>query len=441
MKTRIENIAQLVAISPGPVCGGDMAAPPIIEDAALLIDGNAIAWFGPAAEAPVGPVEHTIDAGGGVVTPGLVDCHTHVVFAGSREGEFVRRIAGASYVEILEAGGGIRDSVLAVRAAGVDELAHQSEPRLRRMLECGTTTVEIKSGYGLSPNDEIKMLEAIRKLDDRLPMDLVPTFLGAHAIPPEFDGRPDDYIDVMSSDDLLRRITGERLAEFADVFCERGAFGLEQSRRFLTRCRRHGLVPKVHAEQITRTGSACLGVELGAASVDHLECVDDAAIEALKASLDRANYSARAKSTGRPRTRFGLVSAPSAPTIPVLLPGCSFFLGSQAADARRLIDAGLPLALATDCNPGSAMIESLGLIMSMAATMLHMTPAESLVACTANAAAALRRSDRIGAIAPGHRADLLILDIPNLDHWAYRVGVDPVRMVIKDGRVVPDRGD
>lgn len=441
MKTRIDNIAQLVTIPPGPVCGGDMALSPIIDDAALLIDDDAIAWFGPAAEAPGGPVDRAIDAGGGVVTPGLVDCHTHVVFAGSREREFVRRIAGASYIEILEAGGGIRDSVRAVRAAGVDELVSQSEPRLRRMLAGGTTTVEVKSGYGLSPDDEIKMLEAIRKLDERLPMDLVPTFLGAHAVPPEFDGRPDDYIDVISSSDLLRRITGERLAEFADVFCERGAFSLEQSRRFLMRCRRHGLVAKVHAEQITRTGSACLGVELGAASVDHLECVDAAAIAALQASVGRASHAAPTERAGRSGGASDLIAPAPAVTIPVLLPGCSFFLGSPAADARRLIDAGLPLALATDCNPGSAMIESLGLIMSIAATLLHMTPAESLVACTANAAAALRRSDHIGAIAPGHRADLLILDIPNLDHWAYRIGVNPVRTVIKDGRIVLHRDD
>lgn len=401
-----------MAVPAGPVSGPDMGSSPVITDAALLIEGERIAGFGPAADFAGMPCDREIDAGGGTVVPGLVDCHTHVVFAGSREAEFVQRIAGASYIEILEAGGGIKNSVRALRAASVDDLVEQSEPRIRRMIENGTTTVEVKSGYGLSPQDEIKTLEAIRTLDESLPIDLVPTFLGAHTVPPEYDGRPDDYIDSISSDDLLGRIAEGKLAEFADVFCERGAFGLEQSRRFLTRCAAVGLTPKVHAEQITHSGSTLLGVELGAASVDHLEHADDDDIAALTGSV----------------------------TIPVLLPGCSFFLGSEPAPARRLIDAGLPVALATDCNPGSAMIESLGLIMSMSAMLLRMTPLESLVACTANAAAALRRADRIGAIAIGHQADLLVLDVPNISLWAYRVGVNAVRTVIKRGQIIVDQG-
>ncbi|MCZ6697826.1 MAG: imidazolonepropionase [Planctomycetota bacterium] len=412
MKTLITNIGQLVAVPAGPVPGPDMGRPPVVGNAALLIEDERIAGFGPASGFADTSCDRTLDAAGGTVVPGLVDCHTHVVFAGSREAEFVQRIAGASYIEILEAGGGIKNSVRALRAASIDDLVEQSEPRIRRMIENGTTTVEIKSGYGLSPDDEIKTLEAIRRLDGRLPIDLVATFLGAHTVPREFDGRPDDYIDSISSDALLGRIAGEKLAEFADVFCERGAFDVEQSRRFLTRCSAVGLTPRVHAEQITHSGSARLGVELGAASVDHLERVDDDDIGALAGS----------------------------DTIPVVLPGCSFFLGSEPAPARRLIDAGLPLALATDCNPGSAMIESLGLIMSMSAMMLGMTPLESLVACTANAAAALRRSDRIGAIAVGHQADLLILDVPNIDLWAYRVGVNAVRTVLKRGQVIFGKG-
>lgn len=410
MKTLIHNIAQLVAVPPGPLSGQALKSPPIIENAALALDERRITWFGPADQTPAGPFAQKIDAGGGTVVPGLVDCHTHVVFAGSREDEFVRRIEGADYIEILESGGGIKDSVRALRAASVDELVRQSRPRLRRMLEGGTTTVEAKSGYGLTPDDEIKTLEAIRLLDSALPMEIVPTFLGAHTIPPEYDGRPDDYLDVITDESLLRRIGEQNLAEFADVFCERGAFTLEQARRFLTACQRHGMTPKIHSEQITRTGGTNLAVELGAASADHLECVDEEMIAALGSSK----------------------------TIPVVLPGCSFFLGSSPAPARKMIDAGLPLSLATDCNPGSCTIESLPLIMSIAATMLRMTPLECLVACTANAAAALRRADCLGAVAVGHQADLLILDIPNVNRWVYQVGVNPVRTVIKAGRVVVD---
>ncbi len=406
--TLLLNIGELIVVPPGPVCGDAFSSPPVIRDAALTIRDGLIDWFGPATQTPPRPFDETLDAAGGTVVPGLVDCHTHVVHAGSREAEFVQRIAGASYIEILEAGGGIKNSVRALRAASVDEIIEQSRPRLQRMMAWGTTTVEAKSGYGLTVEDEIKTLRAIRRLDDELPIEIVPTFLGAHTIPPEFDGRPDDYLDMIASQAMLEQIADENLAEFADVFCERGAFSFEQSRRFLATCKQHGLTPKIHAEQITHSGGTRLGVELDAASADHLECADDEDIAALQGSA----------------------------TIPVLLPGCSFFLGSEPAPARRLIDAGLPVALATDVNPGSCTIESLPLIMSMAATLMRMTPVESLVACTANAAAALRRQDRIGAIAVGHQADLLILDIPNLNRWAYHVGVNPIVRVIKHGRVV-----
>jgi len=404
----IRNIRQLVAVPPGPVAL--IADPPVINDAAVLIDGDRIAWFGSEADLPDAAPAETIDAGGGVVVPGLVDCHTHVVFAGMREYEYVQRARGDSYIEILEAGGGIHHSVRALRAASEDDLVHQARPRLRRMLEWGVTTVEAKSGYGLTPDDELKTLRAIRRLAAETPIELVGTYLGAHTIPPEFKDRPDAYLDQMTQPALLKQIAGGGLAAFADVFCERGAFNLEQSRRFLTACSEHGLRPKVHAEQITHSGATRLAAELGAVSADHLECVDDADIAALK----------------------------KGGTIPVLLPGCSFFIGTPAAPARRLIEAGLPVALATDCNPGSCMIESLPLIMSIAASLLKMTPMESLVASTANAAAALARQDRLGAIAEGYAADLLILDLPDVNAWAYQVGVNPVRTVLKAGRVVHD---
>jgi len=419
MSLRIEDIGQLVVVPPGPLgkalgCHADgrcvgMSELARIADAVVVIENEKIAWFGPAAKSPSRhSSDQIISANGGTVTPGLIDCHTHAVFAGSRENEFVQRINGATYLEIMEAGGGIRSTMRAVRAASVEQLVDASEPRLRRMMEWGDTTIEIKSGYGLSPDDELKMLRAIAELRHRLPIEIVSTYLGAHTIPPEFDGRPDAYLDVMTNDAYLSQIKREGLAEFADAFCERGAFNIEQTRRFLTACARHGLTPKLHADQITNTGATRLAVELNAASADHLECVDDASIATLVAGH----------------------------TIPVALPGCSFFLNCERAPVRKLIDAGLPLALATDCNPGSSMIESLPLVMSMACTMLRMTPAEALAACTANAAAALHRADKIGAIAIGHRADLLILDVPCLEKWAYQVGVNPVQTVISHGRVV-----
>lgn len=411
-KLLIRNIAQLVVVPPGPVRGVAMNSPEMIANAAIVVEDARIVWIGRFDAAPAGPFDETIDARGGTVVPGLVDCHTHAVFAGSREDEFVRKIEGANYIEILEAGGGIRNTMRAVRAATVDQLVAASRPRLQRMIEWGATTVEVKSGYGLSPDDELKMLRAVQVLATELPIDLVPTYLGAHTVPPEFENRPEEYLDSITSESVFAQLRDEKLAEFADVFCERGAFTVEQSQRFLKKCRGFGLIPKIHSEQITFTGATRMAVGLGAASADHLECVDDATIAAL---LDSN-------------------------TIPVVLPGCSFFLHSETAPARKMIAAGLPLALATDCNPGSCMIESLPLVMSIAATMLRMTPMECLVACTANAAAALCRADQIGAIAVGHRADLLVLDIPNVNAWVYRVGVNPVAKVIKDGKIILTRG-
>lgn len=408
MRTLLHNIGQLVVVPPGPVCGERFSAPPIIENAALVIEEGRIAWFGPKGQRPEGPIDESVDVGGGCVTPGLVDCHTHVVFAGSREGELVQRIRGASYSEIMAAGGGIRSTMRAVRAASVEQLVEESLPRVQRMMAGGVTTLEIKSGYGLSPDEEVKMLRAIAEIARRVPIEIVATYLGAHAVPPEFDGRADECLAAMTDGSFLRRLREEGLAEFADVFCERGAFDVAQSRRFLTACQQAGLTPKIHAEQITHSGGTKMAVELGAASADHLECVSDEDIAALKVSK----------------------------TIPVLLPGCSFFLNTPPAPARKMIDAGLPVALATDCNPGSSMIESLPLVMSIACTMLRMTPMECLVACTANAAAALRRADRIGAIAAGHQADLLVLDVPNIDAWPYRIGVNAVRSVLKRGRQI-----
>jgi imidazolonepropionase len=403
----IRNIGELVVVPPGPVGGRSMRQVSCIESAALLIDGDRIAWFGPQRQldAPTGC--DSIDAEGGCVIPGLIDCHTHTVFAGTREAEFVQRIEGRSYAEIAEAGGGIKVTVEAVRKASCDELVELALPRLRRMLAGGVTTVEIKSGYGLAVDHELKMLEAIRRLDALQPIELVATYLAAHTIPREFEGRPDAYLDTVLDEALLERIRDEGLAEFCDVFCERTAFSIEQSRRVLSTAKRFGLTPRLHADQITQMGATKLAGEVGAVSADHLETIDDEGLAALVAA--------------------GCVG--------VLLPGCSFFLSVAQAPARRILEADLPVAVATDYNPGSAMVESLPLVLHIACTQMRMTPTEVVVAATANAAAALNRQDRLGAIQTGMQADLVILDVPNHNRWLYEPGRCCVRTVIKAGTV------
>ncbi|HUU82389.1 MAG TPA: imidazolonepropionase [Phycisphaerae bacterium] len=408
----INNIAELVTFPPGPIPGTQMRNVQRLRDASLLIDGRAITGFGPHSDVHAPPGTDVIDAAGGCVVPGLIDCHTHAVYAGTRENEFVQRIEGKTYVEIAESGGGINASVRGIRSATVDDLVESTLPRLHRMLQAGTTTAEIKSGYGLTVDDELKMLRAVRQLRDRQPIELVGTYLAAHTIPREFAGRPDEYLDLVLADEVFERIKREDLAEFCDVFCERSAFDVDQSRRVLETARRHGLIPRVHADQITQMGASRLAAEVGAISADHLETTDDESIAALA----------------------------GAGTIGVLLPACSFFLSVDQAPARKLIEADLPIALATDLNPGSSMIESMALTMSIACTQMRLTPAEALVAATANAAAAINRHNRIGAIATGMQADLLILDVPRFDQWAYHVGRNCVRTVIKAGRVIVDKG-
>ncbi|TWT42141.1 Imidazolonepropionase [Phycisphaerae bacterium RAS1] len=406
MTLLVNDIGTLIAVPPGPIPGSRMRSLPELRDAALLIEDGRIAWFGPASQAPA--ADSSLSAAGGLVIPGLIDCHTHVPFAGDRSGEFVRRVAGESYLSILQSGGGIRVTSAAVRAASRDELVVENLPRLRRMLAEGVTTCECKSGYGLLPEHEIKQLEAVRELNQQQPIELVPTLLGLHSLPPEFDGRGDDYVAHMSSPALLERVSREKLARFADVFCDRGAFNVEQSRRFLSAAAAAGLRVKLHADQLAQIGASRLAAELRAVSADHLEEIDDQGIAGLQ----------------------------SAGVIPVVLPGCTFFLGVPHAPARKLIDAGLPLAIATDCNPGSAMIESLTLVMHIACCQLRLQPAEALAACTANAAAALGLHDRLGAIHIGHQADLTILDAPSLAMWFYTPGRARVRTVIKRGKVV-----
>ncbi len=418
----ITEIGTLAVVPPGPIPGADMQQVPLLHDAALLVRDGKIAWFGPRADAPLDEGESVLSALGGTVIPGLIDPHTHIPFAGDRSGEFVARLAGETYLSILESGGGIRSTCRAVRSATLDELVAENLPRLQRMLEHGVTRVECKSGYGLAREHELKQLEAIRELGRAQPISLDATYLAAHAVPPEFDacagdsGRgADAYIDEIGNPALLREIAERSLARFCDVFCDRGAFTVEQARRLLVRAREAGLKLKVHADELAQIGASKLAGELGAVSADHLELIDDAGIAALLA----------------------------AGTIAIVLPGTSFYLGIAHCNARRLIDAGLPVALATDCNPGSCMIESLPLVMNIACCQLRLLPAEVLVACTANAAAALAVADRTGSIQVGYEADLVVLDTPTLDLWFYTPGRPRVRAVIKGGHVVwrkPEHG-
>ena len=378
----------------------------------LRLEEDRIASVGERPERPGDKdKEVVLDTRGGWVIPGLIDSHTHLVFAGTREDEFVARCAGKTYLEIAQAGGGIQRTVQAVREASLDELVALALPRLGRMLSYGVTTVEIKSGYGLTVDDEIKMLEAVRRLSELQPIELVPTYFAAHTLPPEYRDRRKAYVDLVVSDELMGRVAEEGLAEFCDVFCEESAFTVDEARRVLEKGKERGLLPKIHADQITQMGASRLAAEVGAITAEHLEHIDEGGIAALK----------------------------EASVIAGLLPGCSFYLGVPQAPARRLLDEGIPVTIATDYNPGSSVVESLPLTLSIACTQAKMTPSEALVGATAHAAAALARGDRIGRIEVGMQADLVILDVPSVDQWLYQVGRDAVQSVIKKGRVVYQR--
>lgn len=411
MNLLIRSAAQVVCVSHRAELhksGQAMRDIAVIEHGAVLVSDGRIEWIGPANQVPsVAADTQVIDATGKTVLPGLVDSHTHLVFAGHRADEFEMRLQGASYQEIAAKGGGINSTVRHVRGASKDELKELARRRLDRMLAMGVTTVEAKSGYGLSFADEIKSLEVIEELRREHPCELAPTFLGAHEVPPEYRSDRDDYIKLVI-ERMIPEVAARRLAEFCDVFCEKGVFSVAESERILHAAAERGLRLKIHADEFTPLGGAELAARLGATSADHLLNVTDAGIDAMLA----------------------------AGTIATLLPGTAFFLGVPYAPARRLIDRGLPVALATDCNPGSCMTENLPLIGVMACTQMKMLPAEVITALTLNAAAALGRSDRIGSIEVGKQADLVILDVPSYQHLPYHFGVNHVWKVIKSGRVV-----
>lgn len=407
----VRHAAQLVCVArDGQLSkrGRGMREPDVIPDGAVVVREGLIDWVGPSADLPAPPPDaEVIDATGKTVLPGLVDSHTHLVFAGTREDEFARRLGGASYQDIAAAGGGINATVRRVRDASLEQLKEQARQRLDRMLALGVTTVEIKSGYGLSLRDELKCLEVIAELDHEHPCDLVPTFLGAHEVPAEFRDDREGYVRLVIGE-MIPEVARRGLADFCDVFCEEGVFSVAESEMILGAARDHGLKLKVHADEFSALGGAELAGRLGATSADHLLQV----------------------------TESGMDSLLDAGTVATLLPGTAFFLGVPYAPARRLIDYGLPVALATDCNPGSSMTENLPLVGTMACTQMRMLPAEVVTALTLNAAAALGRSDRVGSIEPGKRADLVIFDAPNYTYLFYHFGTNHVWKVVKGGRVV-----
>jgi imidazolonepropionase len=419
MLTLITHAAQLVT-PPGkqPRIGAEMSDLLIIEDGALLARDGIIEAVGPtdeilrrAAQAQtVGDEVETIDASGGVVLPGFVDAHTHPVFAGTREDEYEQRARGASYEEIAAAGGGIRATVRKTRAASEDELVAAGARYARWFLTHGTTTVEAKSGYGLSVDDELKLLRAIKRLDQDTPLDYVPTFLGAHEVPDEYRMRRAEYVALVINQ-MLPRVAAEKLAEFCDVFCEPSVFTLEETRRICRAAQSLGLGIRLHADQLTRNGGAELAAEIGAVSADHLEQIDEAGIAALQ----------------RVRPRCAAV----------LLPASVFNLGKKIyPPARRLIEAGVPVALATDFNPGSSPTPSMQLALSLACTQMQMTPAEAITAATINAACSLGRGERIGSLTAGAQADAVVYDCATYRQIPYFAGVNHARAIVKRGRLV-----
>ena len=395
-----------------PRGGSRLGAIEVLRGGALAIDAGRIVAVGPERELRARHrARAELDARGGVVVPGFVDAHTHPVFAGTREDEFEARTAGRTYLEIAAEGGGILASVRGVRAASADELLALLLVRLDRFLAHGTTTIEAKSGYGLSLADERKSLAVLARAAAVHPVEIVPTFLGAHDVPAEHRGRKSAYVDLLV-EEMLPEIAASGLAEYCDVFTESHVFDVAESRRILVRARELGLGLRMHADQLSLSGGAELAAELGAASADHLEFVGERGIEAL--------------------ARAGVV--------PVLCPVVPLYLRvDREAPARALIAAGLAPALSTDFNPGSCYLQSMPEVLTWAALRYRMTAAETLTAATLNAACSLGRGERLGSLEPGKDADLVVLDLPNHRHLVYELGRNPVRAVVKRGRVVHER--
>ena len=394
--------------------GAELSAIEVLSATVVRCEEDRIVFVGEESEhdGRFAAADEILETEGGCILPGFVDPHTHPVWAGSREDEFDRRLRGESYMDIARSGGGINSTVRATRAASEEDLLGDTLARLDRFLRHGTTTIEAKSGYGLDLETEMRMLEVIRRADLKHPVDLYPTCLAAHEVPPEH--RADSEIWVRRLIDQIHpEIARRGLAEAVDVFCEEGVFDLDQTRRLLADAAALGWRIHLHADELTPLGGAELAVEMAALSADHLMCV----------------------------TPEGIAALAQSDTVAVLLPGTSFFLRTEWAPARSLVDAGCAVALATDCNPGSSPTESLPMILALACLGMGMGVAEAITAVTLNAAAAIGRADELGSIETGKRADLVVLEAPNYHHIVYHYGVNPVRHVIKNGRVVVSDGD
>jgi imidazolonepropionase len=409
----IIGCSQLVTLaSPlkGARSGAAMAELSIIEDGAMLVRDGRIERVGARGEIEPLIEAHSevFDAGGRICLPGFVDAHAHPVFAGTRADEYEQRARGATYQEIAARGGGIRSTVRRTRAASLEELVEGGKRYSQWFLRGGTTTVEAKSGYGLSVEDELKILRAVKRLNTETPLRFVPTFLGAHDIPDDYRERREDYIALVI-EEMLPRVADEGLAEYADVFCEERVFTVEESRRILTAAREFGLGLRLHADQLSLSGGALLAAEMKAATADHLEHTDKSGIAALK----------------------------SAKVQPVLLPGSVYALGStRYPAAREMIDAGLAVVLATDFNPGSSPTPSMPMVLSLASTHMKMTPAEGIIAATINAAYSLGLGEEVGSLEAGKRADFVIHDCADYREVAYFFGVEHAHAVYVDGRAV-----
>ncbi len=404
----IKNAKELLTIaSAHPKTGKEMQELGIIEKGAVAVDSGKIIDVGVTDDLiELYDPDKTIDASGKVVMPGFVDPHTHPVFVNTRENELEQRLQGKSYKEISQTGGGIRSSINDVRKATKEELFELSQKRISKMLAQGTTTIEAKSGYGLSLESEIKMLEVIKELNEKTPMNVISTFLGAHEYPEEYKDNHEKYIEILVNK-MLPKVAEKHLADYCDIFCEEHVFDIEESRLILRHAKKLGFKIRMHADELEPIGGAELAAELGAVSADHLVAASDKGIKQMKKNN----------------------------VIPILLPGTTFSLGLEKyAPARKMIEAGLPVALATDFNPGSCNCDSMQTVISLACLQMNMLPAEAIVASTLNAAYSLEIDDRVGSIEAGKEADLLIMDMPSYQYLPYHLGSSCVDKGIKKGK-------
>ena len=378
-----------------------------LKDAAIAVEDGIIREITEDGKLPEGEFDQEIDAEGKLATPGFVDGHTHLVFGGYRQNEIPMKLAGAGYLDILRAGGGILDTVRKTREASFEELYAKSEGFLDEMLNMGITTCEAKSGYGLDMENELKMLEVIKALGEKHPMDVVPTFMGAHAIPPEYEGRGDEYIEMLCSE-VIPEVRKRGLAEFCDVFCEDSVFNAEQSRKYMEKAREYGFELKIHADEIEDIGGSRLAGELEAVSAEHLIAAGEAGMDSMAAGGTTA----------------------------MLLPATSFYLGKTYAPARTMIDKGIPVAIASDFNPGSCPSLNLQLAVNLGYLRYKMTPEEILTAVTINPACAINRGDLVGTIEEGKQADIVIWDAPDFEMLCYRFGSNLADKIIKKGELI-----